>query len=78
MGEKSPLFDAWRQIYPENFGQGLDSGRRRQAPGARDPLILVVPLQKLLHPGEMRSRPLRQGRLLGIASEGQVLYKFVD
>ena len=74
---KSPLFDACRQIYPENFGQGLRSGRRREAPWVRDPLILVVPLKRLPHSGEMRSRVLLQDQLPGITSEGQVLYKFV-
>ena len=46
-GRKSPLFDAPRQIYQKNFGQGLHSGRRQELPGGRDPQILVVPLQKL-------------------------------
>ena len=73
MAEKIPLFDASRQIYPENFGQGLHSGRRREMPRARDPLILVVPLQKLLHPGEMLSLLLLHDRPPGLASEGQTL-----
>ena len=46
-GRKSPLFDACRQIYQENFGQGLHSGRRREVPWPWDPRILVGPLQKL-------------------------------
>ena len=46
-GLKSPLFGAPRQIYTENFGQGLQSGRRREVPGARHPRTLVGPLQKL-------------------------------
>ena len=70
-GRKRPLFDACRQIYPENFGQGLHSVRRREAPRARDPRILVVPLERLLHPGEMLSRSLLHDRLPGLASEGQ-------
>ena len=41
-GRKRPLFGACRQIYTKNFGQGLHSGRRREVPWARDPLILVV------------------------------------
>ena len=48
IGRKRPLFDACRQIYQENFGQGLHSGRRREAPWGRDPCTLVVPLQKLV------------------------------
>ena len=71
-GRKSPLFDASRQIYTENFGQGLHSGRRRQRPWPRDPRILVVPLLKLPHSGEILSLPLLQGRPPGLASEGQV------
>ena len=46
-GRKSSLFDPSRQIYTKNFGQGLHSGCRQEVPGDRDPLILVVPLQKL-------------------------------
>ena len=56
IGLKRPLFDACRQIYQENFGQGLHSGRRREAPGPRDPQNLVVPLKRLPHSGEMLSR----------------------
>ena len=70
-GRKSPLFDPCRQIYTENFGQGLQSGRRREAPRARDPLILVGPLQKLLHPGEILNLPLLHDRPPGLASEGR-------
>ena len=69
-GRKRPLFDACRHIDPENFGQGLQSDLRREVPRARDPRILVVPLERLPHSGEMRSRPLLQGRLPGFASEG--------
>ena len=76
-GRKSPLFDACRQIDPENFGQGLHSGRRLEMPRAPDPRILVVPLKRLPHSGEIVSLLLLQGRLPGLASEGQVLYKFV-
>ena len=72
-GRKSPLFDVCRQIYQENFGQGLRSGRRRQSPWPRDPRILVVPSKRLPHSGEMRSRPLLQDRPPGLASEGQAL-----
>ena len=71
-GRKRPIFGAPRQIYPENFGQGLRSGRRRQRPWARDPRILVVRLERLPHSGEMRSRLLLQGRPPGFASEGKV------
>ena len=46
-GRKRPIFGAPRQIYTENFGQGLQSGRRREVPGARHPRTLVGPLQKL-------------------------------
>jgi hypothetical protein len=74
---KSPLFGTSRQIDQENFGQGLRSGRRREVPWGRDPRILVVPVKRLPHPGEMLSRPLLQDQPLGITSEGQVLYKFV-
>ena len=76
-GRKRPLFDACRQIDPENFGQRLQSGRRQEMPWGRDPRILVVLLLKLPHSGEISRPPLRQGRLAGITSEGQVLYKFV-
>ena len=72
-GRKRPLFDACRQIDQENFGQGLQSGRRREAPRARDPRILVVPLKRLPHPGEMLSLPLLHDRPPGLASEGQAL-----
>ena len=70
-GRKSPLFDACRQIYTENFGQGLQSGRRREAPRPRDPRILVVPLLRLPHSGEITRPLLLQGRPPGLASEGQ-------
>ena len=76
-GRKSPLFDAPREMITENFGQGLHSGRRQERPWGQDPRILVVHLLRLPHSGEMLSRPLLQGRLPGITSEGQVLYKFV-
>ena len=76
-GQKRPIFGAPRQIYTENFGQGLHSGRRQEIPWGQDPRILVVNLLRLPHSGEMLSWPLLQGRLPGIASEGQVLYKFV-
>ena len=72
-GRKRPLFDACRQIDPENFGQGLHSGRRREAPRARDPRILVVPLKRLPHSGEILSLPLLHDRPPGLASEGQAL-----
>ena len=42
-GRKSPFFDARRQIYTENFGQGLQSGRRREVPVARHPAHLLDP-----------------------------------
>ena len=74
-GRKRPIFGAPRQIDPENFGQGLRSGRRRQRPWARDPRILVVPLLKRPHSGEIGILPLLHDRLPGITSEGQVLYK---
>ena len=41
-GRKRPLFDACRQIDPENFGQGFHSGRRLEVPCPRDPRILVA------------------------------------
>ena len=41
-GRKSPLFDARREIYPENFGQGLQSDLRQEMPWGQDPRILVV------------------------------------
>ena len=70
-GRKSPLFEACRQIYQENFGQGLQSGRRQEMPWGRDPRILVVPLLRLPHSGEILSLPPLQGRPPGLASEGQ-------
>ena len=76
-GRKSPLFDARRQIYTENFGQGLQSDLRQEMPWGRDRRILVVHLLKLPHSGEISRLLLLQGRLEGITSEGQVLYKFV-
>ena len=48
IGRKRPLFDACRKIYQENSGQGLQSGRRQEVPRARDPRIVVGPLQKLV------------------------------
>ena len=72
-GRKSPLFDACRQIVTENFGQGLHSGRRRDVPWGRDPRILVVPLLRLPHSGEISRLLLLQGRPPGLASEGQAL-----
>ena len=71
IARKRPLFDACRQIYPENFGQGLHSGRRREAPRARDPRILVVRLKRLPHSGEITRLPLLHDRPPGLASEGQ-------
>ena len=40
IGRKRPLFDARRQIYPENFGPGFKSGRRQEVPWAWDPWTL--------------------------------------
>ena len=68
---KGPHFDACRQIYPENFGQGLHSGRRLEMPRAREPRILVVPLKRLPHSGEIVSLPLLHDRPPGVAREGQ-------
>ena len=70
-GRKRPIFGAPRQIDQENFGQGLHPGRRREAPRARDPRILVVRLKRLPHSGEMLSLPLLHDRPPGLASEGQ-------
>ena len=72
-GRKSPLFDACRQIYQENFGQGLQSGRRQEMPWGRDPRILVVPLKRLPHSGEIVSLLLLHDRPPGLAREGQAL-----
>ena len=74
-GRKRPLFDPCRQIDPENFGQGLQSGRRQEMPRGREPRILVVPLKRLPHSGEISRLLLLHDRLPGITSEGQVLYK---
>ena len=71
IGRKRPLFDACRQIYPENCGQGFHSGRRQEMPGGRDPRILVVPLKRLPHSGEIVGLPLLHDRPPGLASEGQ-------
>ena len=70
-GRKSPLFDAPRQIDQENFGQGLQSGRRQEMPWGRDPRILVVRVKRLPHSGEITRRPLLHDRPPGLASEGQ-------
>ena len=70
-GRKRPIFGAPRQIYQENFGQGLQSDRRQEMPWPRDPRILVVPLQRLPHSGEISRLPLLQGRPPGLAREGQ-------
>ena len=59
-GRKSPPFDACRRIYMENFGQGLHSGRRQQIPWPWDPRIRVVPVKRLLHPGDGSGIPLFQ------------------
>ena len=67
IGRKSPLFDASRQIYQENFSLGLQSVLRHEVPGGRDPQILVLPFKRLPHYGEMRSRVLLQTRHLGLA-----------
>ena len=72
-GRKRPLFDPCRQIYTENFGQGLQSGRRQEAPRARDPRILYVPLKRLPHSGEIVGLLLLHDRPPGLASEGQAL-----
>jgi hypothetical protein len=74
-GRKRPLFDACRQIYPENFGQGLQSDLRQEMPWGQDPRILVVPLLKLPHSGEIGILPLLHDQLPGITSESQVHYK---
>ena len=55
-GRKRPLFDVCRQIYQENFCQGIQSDLRQEMPWGWDPRILVVPLLKLPHSGEMLSR----------------------
>ena len=73
IGRKRPLFDACWQIYPENFGQGLHSGRRQEMPWGRDPRILVVPLKRLPHSGEIVGLLLLHDRPPGLASEGQAL-----
>ena len=72
-GRKRPTFGAPRQIYPENFGQGLQSDLRQEMPWGRDPRILVVPLLKLPHSGEISRLLHLQGRLPGFASEGRAL-----
>ena len=72
-GRKRPLFDACRQIDQENFGQGLQSGRRQEMPWGRDPRILVVPLLKHPHSGEIIRPPLLHDRPPGLAREGQAL-----
>ena len=41
-GRKSPLLDACREIYTENFGQGFHSGLQLEMTRARDPQILVA------------------------------------
>ena len=71
--QKRPTFVTCWQIYQENFGQGLHSGRRLEMPRARDPRILVVPLKRLPHSGEIVSLPLLHDRPPGLASEGQTL-----
>ena len=70
-GRKSPLFDPSLQIYPENFGQGLQSDLRQEMPWGQDPRILLVHLLRLPHSGEMLSRPLLHDRPPGLAREGQ-------
>ena len=70
-GRKRPIFGAPRQIYQENFGQGLQSDLRQEMPWGQDPRILVVPLKRLPHSGEIASPPLLQGRPPGLAREGQ-------
>ena len=70
-GRKRPLFDACRQIDQENFGQGLQSGRRQEMPWGRDPRILVVRLERLPHSGEITRLLLLHDRPPGLASEGQ-------
>ena len=75
IGRKSPHFEASRQIDRENFRQGLLSGFRQEMPWGRDPQILVVPLLKLPHSGEISRLLLLHDQLPGITSEGQVLYK---
>ena len=46
-GRKSPLFDASRQIYQENFAQGLQSVLPQEAPWARDPRHLVLTVVRI-------------------------------
>ena len=75
IGRKSPLFDPSRKIYRENFRQGLQSDLWQEMPWGQDPRILFVPLLKLHHSGEISRVLLLQGRLPGLASEGEVLYK---
>ena len=62
-GRKRPLFDACKQIYQENFGQGLHSGRRQEMPWGRDPLILVAPPWLQCHVGDGSGTPLLQADL---------------
>ena len=54
--QKWPTFVTCRQIYPENFGQGFHSGRRRQRPWTRDLRGLTGPLQ-IFHTLEMDPAP---------------------
>ena len=67
IGRKSHLFEASRQIDQENFGQGLLSGFRQEMPWGQDPQILVVPLMKLPHSGEIGILPLLHDRFPGLA-----------
>ena len=44
-------------------------------PWGQDPRILIVPLQKLHHSGEILSLLLLHDQLPGITSDGKALYK---
>ena len=70
-GRKRPIFSAPRQIYPENFGQGLQSDLQQEMPWGQDPRILVVPLKRLPHSGEIVGLLLLHDRPPGLAREGQ-------
>ena len=75
MAEKALFSTLPGKFTRKNFAQGFHSGRRQEVPWDPEPLILVVPLQKLHQSGEIISLLLLHDQLPGITSEVQVLYK---
>ena len=74
--KKRPIFGSSRKIYPENFRLGLLSGFRHEMLWGRYPLILVVPLQKLVTLEIASASRFYRADIRASRVRGQALYKF--